>query len=117
MKLHIHFGIHRTGTTTIQKTIFNNLNTLNNNGYLYPEFGFKYNHTKLAWHLINKKIDGLGLLKMINDEINEKTKNILLLSEDFSLLKKNHWLKMLSENFELSASLYFEHDCFPLHFL
>ena len=106
MKLHIHFGIHRTGTTSIIRTILNNLNTLNKYGYLIPKLGFEHRHIKIAWHLINKKINGLDLLKMINYVINEETKYILLISEDFSQLENNNWLKVLSDNFELSASLY-----------
>ena len=49
MKLHIHFGIHRTGTTSIIRTILNNLNTLNKYGYLIPKLGFEHRHIKIAF--------------------------------------------------------------------
>ena len=106
MKLHIHFGIHRTGTTSIKRTLLNNLDTLNKYGYLIPKLGVERHHLKIAWHLINNKINGLDLLHIISDEIQDRTKCILLISEDFSQLRNNNWLKILSDNFELSASLY-----------
>jgi len=106
LKLHIHFGIHRTGTTSIHSALVNNLSCLSEYGYLYPDLGVERRHVRTAWQLISKKIDGDRLVKLIKEEIQPSTKKIILSSEDFSQLRDFRWLEVLSNHFDLSASVY-----------
>lgn len=106
MHLHIHFGIHRTGTTSIHSTLVNNLERFKDQGVLYPELDVNHRHVRTAWQLISKKIDGKVLVDKIKEEATPDTKKIILSSEDFCQLKDPFWLKVLSSNFELTASVY-----------
>jgi hypothetical protein len=106
LKLHIHFGIHRTGTTSIHSTMVSNLVALRECGILYPELGVDHRHVRVAWKLLSKKIGGLELCDLIHAEVSPSTQKVVLSSEDFSLMKDGFWLKALSEKFDISASLY-----------
>ena len=106
MRLHIHFGIHRTGTSSIHRNLSTNKNILLDNGILYPELGVESRHVKLAWKLINGKLSYEKAIEQIKAEIKDTTKLVLLSSEDFCLLDIEKWLMLLSENFDLSASIY-----------
>lgn len=106
MRLHIHFGIHRTGTTSIHSTLISNLNKLQQNGILYPSLGVDHRHVRTAWQLISKRIDGEALVGHINKEVKPSTNMVILSSEDFSQLKDARWLQVLSEHFDLTASIY-----------
>jgi len=105
LKLHIHFGIHRTGTTSIHKNLLENIDLLNSKNILYPNLDVGHNHVQMAWKLISKKIKPVDLVKLLEKEVNENTNQIILSSEDFSLLDEN-WLQVLSETFILSGSIY-----------
>lgn len=54
--LHIHTGLHKTGTTSLQKTLFDNRAHLKSHGMLYPETGLSqlpsnWGHHDLAYAL------------------------------------------------------------------
>lgn len=104
--MHIHFGIHRTGTTSIHSTLVNNLEKFEEQGVLYPELDVNHRHVRTAWQLISKKIDGQELVEKIKEEVTPDTKKIILSSEDFCQLKDSTWLQVLSKNFDLTASVY-----------
>lgn len=104
--LHIHFGIHRTGTTSIHHNLLNNTEELENQGYIYPDLGVNHRHVRTAWDLISKKIEPNELVKKINREAGTEEYTVLLSSEDFCQLKSSSWLKILTENFNVSASVY-----------
>jgi len=106
IKLHIHFGIHRTGTTSIHRNLVSNLDLLKKHNILYPELGFNHRHVKLAWHLISKKISPEEVLTRLKKEINTETKLIILSSEDFVLINNDKWLKLLQKEFDITASIY-----------
>lgn len=106
MNLHIHFGVHRTGSTSLQNLLKNNKVHLLNNGFLYPHLNVDYKHTKIAWQLLNRKINVRELTARIDKELSASVKTILLISEDFSQLKNAYWLKELAKKYDLSASVY-----------
>lgn len=47
-KLYLHIGTEKTGSTTIQDTLFKNRKTLSENGILYPSCFNRANHVELA---------------------------------------------------------------------
>ncbi|MDA9176252.1 hypothetical protein N9O95_04115 [Alphaproteobacteria bacterium] len=42
----LHFGHDKTGTTSLQSTLFDNTNTLLNGGYFYPKLGMHFTHNR-----------------------------------------------------------------------
>lgn len=105
-RLHIHFGIHRTGTTSIHKCLFGNLQALDSMGVCYPEMGVGHRHVKLAWEIMSGKTNPKQLLKKIKMEVKDTTRLVILSSEDFSRLNKVAWLELLKDEFDLTASVY-----------
>ncbi|MFM9268980.1 hypothetical protein ACJ7V3_01785 [Halomonas elongata] len=105
-RLHIHFGIHRTGTTSIHHNLLGNAEELERQGYIYPELGVGHRHVKTAWGIISGKLKPDALVSRIHAESEDPDKLIILSSEDFCQLRNAKWLSVLSKEFDLSASLY-----------
>ena len=87
-KLLLFAGLHKTGSTSIQKFFY--INKKNTKFYV-PKSGNIFfnniNHANIAWEFLkesrfNKKY---GTIKNLKDEIYDK-KDVILLSEDFSLI-------------------------------
>ena len=97
--------MHKTGTSMLQKYLFQNADLLKERGYLYPKVGIVNNaHHLMAWPL-NETHPRYKALKKTYDEIilslkNEISKsdceNIILSSEDFSQIYSPINLKRLS---------------------
>ena len=93
----IHIGQHKTGTTTIQKNLGNNLNKK-----IYVPENFRYNstsiinHSPLAWYFYeDERLYNLknNYIKFTLDKFKTEIKNkkiIFLSGEDFSLLLSNN---------------------------
>lgn len=105
-KIHIHFGIHRTGTTSIHQNLLRNKDVLKKLGYIYPELGVSHRHVKIAWELLSKKIQPKEFIELINNEFLDEDATLILSSEDFSQLKKANWLSLLASEFDVSGSVY-----------
>lgn len=105
-RLHIHFGIHRTGTSSIHHHLYRNLSALKEIGICYPNMDVGHRHVKLVWKLVSKKISPGRLFQKLKKEVPEDAKLIILSSEDFSLMRNLDWLKAASSEYELSASVY-----------
>jgi hypothetical protein len=100
MKLIIHTGWHKTGTSAIQSYLFQNKDwLLKEHGILYPETGLIHNaHHLLAWSLqkpmVSKWAQKIGFNKDAETIFNElfkeaeqkKATKILISSEEFSLI-------------------------------
>jgi hypothetical protein len=104
--LFIHFGVHRTGTTALQKTLLKNASTLKHSGVLYPDLGHGCNHAKISWGLISQKLDAKWLIEGIGREIDESIRKIILSHEDFCLVENNRWLEELSKYFDVRVVVY-----------
>lgn len=105
MRLIIHGGIHRTGTTTLQRFFSDNRAALLKQGILYP-FGAS-NHQRIAWDIHAGRLSGGELLGQLESAAAEaRPKAILLSGEDFSVHKDLRWLKPLRERFEVEAHFY-----------
>jgi hypothetical protein len=105
-RLHIHFGIHRTGTTSIHKHLSGNLPVLREMGVCYPEMGVGHRHVKLAWQLLSGKTSPQELLSRLKQEVPADAALVILSSEDFSQIKDTEWLKILADHYDLGASVY-----------
>lgn len=97
--IYLHIGMPKTGTTSLQKVLFNNRNKLLENGYLYPMSGIRFNakqiedrycHNLLALFFLDfkEKCDLLSQfstwegLKTEIDSINPK--NVIISAEAFT---------------------------------
>jgi hypothetical protein len=101
MKLVIHAGIHRTGTTSLQLFLAENRAALLALGISYP--GDKGNHQSLAWAL--KRGEGIGNIRAI---INSKTDvdTVILSAEDFCIHTDLQWLKEISREHDTRVVFY-----------
>ena len=64
-RLTLHIGIHRTGTTGLQRCLAANRDALRAQGKCYPGKGNETNHQDMAWALHRGKLDGKGVLKKL----------------------------------------------------
>ena len=101
----MHFGIHRTGTTSIHRSLVKSKDRLYKNGVLYPELGVNHRHVKLAWGLKSGRMKIEDVIQEILEERSSSTDLVVLSSEDFCLLNVKRFLTKLSEVFEVSASV------------
>ncbi len=91
--IYLHIGIHRTGTTRIQRWCYDNSNLLLDNDFLYPKIGIpnrEYGHHQIAHYFDKSKLYDNSetinaLLKNIQSSDNQ---NIIISSEAFCLLNK-----------------------------
>ncbi|MFC4352556.1 hypothetical protein ACFOW6_13475 [Fodinicurvata halophila] len=74
----IHIGHPKTGTSTIQKILVKNKDTINRLGIIYPDFGQKYNaHHLLVNSLISHKRDNfLPKSDVTGSQVVEELKNL-----------------------------------------
>ncbi|ORT51886.1 hypothetical protein ST37_04190 [Vibrio sp. qd031] len=94
-KLFLHIGPHKTGSTSIQRSLIDNRYELNNHGIVYPEIGFHYmGHHKLAEALLN---DNFTKAKLIIEDINSIDSSVVISSENFDLLNTKQ-VEFLKEN-------------------
>jgi hypothetical protein len=100
--VYIHCGLHKTGTTAIQRVFADHQHVLRANGLLYPRPDRFGGHHNLAWALTQDRRfrpAGLTWPKVIN-EIAAFDGDALLSSEDFeSILHRPDRLSQLMENF------------------
>ncbi|MEZ7228429.1 hypothetical protein NO989_16840 [Alteromonas sp. DY56-G5] len=101
MKLFLHVGPHKTGTTLIQKTMLDNQGILLQQGLFYPKRFFRI----FGHHLFRDKL----LEKRLSDEdvafLEHTGKNVLLSSEDLISLSEEHflYLKERLANFDIEV--------------
>ena len=105
-QLVLHFGIHRTGSTSIQKTLLDNKGKLASMGYCYPSLFNQQGHSKAAWLLINNKITSRDLIIEIKKNIPESSHTVILSAEDFCLLKNYEFIGELSKHYDVKLFIY-----------
>lgn len=103
MKVVIHAGIHRTGTTSLQGFLADNRETLLQLGVAYP--GETPNHQPLAWSLKRKDSDAGDVRTLL--ESRGAVETAVLSAEDFCIQTDLKWLEQLSESFETKVVFYF----------
>ena len=89
--LHMHTGLHKTGTTSLQKTLFDHQNQLRQHGILYPKTGMSqhpnnWGHHELAYALRNRQT-GQKMWTALRAEADaEGLSDVVISSEELSLL-------------------------------
>lgn len=99
MKLVIHAGIHRTGTTSLQGFLADNREVLLRHGVTYPGEG--RNHQPLAWSLKQ----GRGKAADVEDAAGTGG-TVVLSAEDFCIHTDMRWLKELSGRHDIRVVFY-----------
>jgi hypothetical protein len=90
-KLYLHIGLHKTGTTTIQKGLWENRKVLDEHGFYIPEKGRPYTdqagHHNIAAEFgldaLYNSVHG-GIDEVIKEISESKQENCILSSENFS---------------------------------
>lgn len=87
MKLYLHVGPHKTGTTIIQKAMLDNQHYLLKQGVFYPkQFVRIFGHHEFRDRLAQKSLSDADI-----NLLESSGKDILLSSEDFISLEKSHF--------------------------
>lgn len=106
INLILHFGVHRTGTTTIQGFLKQNANKLIDEGFLYPHMGFDYKHVRVSWGIKSGRLNAKKVIELIDSELSPNIHTVILSHEDFSIIPKLGWLKRLKDKFDVKAVFY-----------
>lgn len=102
MKVVIHAGIHRTGTTSLQLFLEGNRTALRERGIVYP--GEARNHQSLAWSLKRKPDDTAEIKRLLTADPEAKT--VVLSAEDFCIHTDLQWLKEISRTYQTHVVFY-----------
>jgi hypothetical protein len=102
MKILIHAGIHRTGTTSIQTILAENRELLRSHGIAYP--GEDKNHQSLAWALKRGECPTANLAKLL--ETCAGFESVVFSAEDFCILSDLGWVHDLSRIYETRVLFY-----------
>lgn len=127
MRLLIHAGVHRTGSTSIQRLLAANRPALAARGIVYPGDG--PHHQALAGELRRGNFERHPVLATLAAarEVAGEAGTVVLSGEDFSSLKRLGWLPPLLDHAELRVlfylrrqdhwlmSWYSQHVGWPLH--
>jgi hypothetical protein len=101
-RLTLHIGIHRTGTTGLQRGLAANRDRLLKLGKCYP---FKdTNHQDIAWGLHRGKLTGKDLVRKLEPYADKG--HIILSGEDFCIHRNLDWLGPLREVYDVDAIVY-----------
>jgi hypothetical protein len=101
-RLTLHIGIHRTGTTGLQRALAANRDALIAQGASYPFKGA--NHQRFAWELHRDKMSGRELAKKLSRQASEP--HIILSAEDFCIHRDLGWLAPLQEAYKIDVVVY-----------
>ena len=93
--VYVHIGTHKTGTTTLQKFLFEHRQELESYNIVYPEIGMHpglKGHHPIAFYLAGKRsyfrktLPGLEISEVVAEfsQTLKNNKNIVISSEDFS---------------------------------
>lgn len=103
-KLFLHVGVHRTGTTSTQRFMRENFDTLLRKGLLYP-FGVK-RHDRLILRILDGslKVEDLALdLEKRAGSHPHPVHSVVLSDEDISLIRDFNLFAPLKERFEVKV--------------
>lgn len=103
-RLLIHAGIHRTGTTALQRVLADNRAVLREHGVLYPFTG--QNHQDIVWDLFHGKLTGPELRDRLLEAAGADISTIVLSGEDFCVHEDLGWMADLRETFDVEVALY-----------
>lgn len=125
MRLIIHAGIHRTGTTALQRVLADNRPGLAAKGIVYPFRGV--HHQDLAWALYEGTMTGADLRVALLQERVPETHTVVVSGEDFCVHTDLGWVQDIREAYDVEvvfylrrqdvwlASWYNQHVKWPFH--
>jgi hypothetical protein len=102
MKVIIHAGIHRTGTTSLQGFLADHRGLLKSHGVGYP--GERPNHQQLAWALKRGDAGARDVNAIIEDGGPDQI--VVLSAEDFCIHTDLKWLAEVARSHEVRAVFY-----------
>ncbi len=100
-KLTLHIGIHRTGTTGLQRNLAANRQALVDMGISYPFEGT--NHQDIAWALHRGNMTGEQVVERLEPV---DAPHIILSGEDFCIHIDLGWLKAIRKHYQLKVVVY-----------
>lgn len=103
LRLVIHAGIHRTGTTSLQRFLAANRAGLAAAGVAYP--GEENNHQPLAWALHRGQAGAEAVLALV-EAAPPGTRQLVLSGEDFAIHRDLGWLATVAARVDTRAVLY-----------
>lgn len=101
-----HFGIHRTGTTTLQSVLKKNKGILRSHGIIYPSLFNLPDHVKIPWWIKNSKIELEDVLSSIKNQDEGFVETIVVSAEDFCMLNDFSFLDFFSKNYNVKVVMY-----------
>ncbi|MGV3548463.1 hypothetical protein [Rhizobium sp.] len=101
-RLTLHIGIHRTGTTGLQRALAANRDRLKAQGKCYPFDGT--NHQDIAWALHRGKMNGQQLVKKLAPYAADG--HLILSGEDFCIHRDLSWLAPLKDVYNVEVIVY-----------
>ncbi len=106
MRLILHLGIHRTGSTSIQRFLDKNRKELMDRGYLYPLIDGQDSHSRVPHQLDSSLITPRDLDDAIKKQSDGKTHTVIISAEDFARLKKMDFLEYFDNCYQLNVVIY-----------
>jgi hypothetical protein len=104
MKVFLHAGVHRTGSTALQFVLSENRSALAEQGVIYPGDGV--HHQALAWELHRGKADVRNITRLFEGVSVGDDATVLLSAEDFSIHRNLGWLVKLAKRCPVEAVFY-----------
>jgi hypothetical protein len=104
MRLVVHAGIHRTGSTSLQRTLAGNRTALAAQGVAYP--GEEANHQPLAWSLHRRQSGAREVLALVAAARAAGAGRVILSGEDFAIHQDLGWLAAVAAQVETRAVFY-----------
>ena len=104
MKLVIHAGVHRTGTTSLQRFLAKNREGLAARGVAYP--GTEGNHQSLAWALHRGQAGPHGVLALVEEAEVTGAEHVVLSGEDFAIHRELAWAERVAKEIDTRAVFY-----------
>jgi hypothetical protein len=101
MQLLLHAGIHRTGTTSLQRTLARNRAALLARGAAYP--GEAPNHQALAWELVRGQSGAREVLALVEAA---GAPHVILSGEDFAIHEDLGWLAPVAKRHDVRVIFY-----------
>jgi hypothetical protein len=104
MRLVIHAGIHRTGTTSLQRFLARNRAALAARGLVYP--GAESSQQALAWSLHRGQAGAKAVLELVGEASAADAGQLVLSGEDFAIHRDLAWLEAVAARVDVRAVFY-----------
>lgn len=101
-----HFGVHRTGSTSIQAAMGNSRGILRSHGILYPKLFDENTHVSIPWKMKKGQISPERLLKELEKHDEDIIDQIVISAEDFCLMQDFSFLNVFAEKYQVNVVLY-----------